>query len=798
MKRGYVKAGRAIVALVLLVGGVSRALGEEVWSARNGTTTLSLYHESLGELGLTVSAELEQASPQMPFTQEVLEVDGRTDLTFTVKDGSVVEVFGNWLHLAEGLTLVVGDAEWTVSALGFASETLVAPRAAEPGAATHCGVGCVQLDGLKVGFNPRDQKFTIYARELSISPALAETLGAPELAGTVLGSAHMILDAQWTGGDEPRPVDALDGDGPAEGGVGPDVTLCQVYNLRQFGRVGGVVGLSSAGTSWNVGDVRLDWFGSPNPRHPFIVYNVFRIKDDRFEQIGQSWIKHGWCALDNTQCGGSCQGTGCSTLNVNCTDTYSSSLNASQSGLGPRDEVNPWTGTWTYAGSHFAAGAQSHNQIQHRIAVKDADLDPAQNAGATYYFDQIYICYDDVDVMNSSGWKPATPVGAPGGMWQFTQSGSGTMPTSGFAYDAWDGARQTLLAQEIPVVEFESPDGRCVLSAKATDLGGGTWHYEYALFNIDMDRKVNSFRIPIPAGTNVTNVGFHAVESMDEPYSNTPWTPVVGDNSVTWSTSDNPVRWGTSYAYRFDADVPPGDVTVTLGMYEPGTPATVAGTTTGPFRAGPAIVHGSDGVSFSNWAFTGFIDAAMESDDGQNVNLGLNEFTIQFSEAVQNIGGGPLSADAFVVRETGGAAPPNVTGFTALHDQEVTLTLDRNITLTEWTTIEAHVQNTSGVAIENLGDLGPGVAEPDRIDIGYLPCDINQDGTVSPFDLLTFRQITVDLFDHDSGVDGDYIDTDRDGSVSPFDLLAFRQLINGVSPPATQSWNSASMGSARP
>jgi hypothetical protein len=31
-----------------------------------------------------------------------------------------------------------------------------------------------------------------------------------------------------------------------------------------------------------------------------------------------------------------------------------------------------------------------------------------------------------------------------------------------------------------------------MLSVQATDLGGGTWHYEYALLNKDSDREIRS------------------------------------------------------------------------------------------------------------------------------------------------------------------------------------------------------------------------------------------------------------------------------------------------------------------
>ncbi len=592
---------------------------------------------------------------------------------------------------------------------------------------------------------------------------------------------------------------------PEDGGIGPDLTLCQLYGLRQFGRLDDIVALASANRFWNAGDEEMDWYMSPNPLHPFVVFNMYRLNvvdgSERFEQIGESWAMHGFCALDTSGCGPQCSyPTGCSTLAPGCSDSNSAGLMATQIGLGPKSEINPWTGEWSYLGSHYqTCGECPHTPISHRLQVHDADLDPAQNQSAQYFGDQIYITHDDVNVMNSAAWKPCTVSGSPGGTWSIGMTGSSTMPDIGFAYDAWEGTRQTMLAQEVPPIEFESPDGRCVLSAKPTDLGDGIWHYEYALFNIDMDRKVGSFSIPVPAGASITNVEFHGVESHDEPYSNDPWEAEVANGAVTWTTIDNPLRWAAMYNFRFDADAPPDeDVTVTLGMWEPGTPATVTGTTIGPGLIGPAIVHGIADTSFHDASFTGYIDPRAESDDGVNYNLGLTEITIEFSEPVRNLGGDPLSAGAFAIRQTGPGTPPNVTGISTADNQTVTVLLDRIITLQEWTTVEAQVENMNGQPIADLGDLGPGNAEPDRVDVGFLPGDVDQSGNVSPFDLLAFRQIINGVFHHLPGVDTDYIDTDRDGSSTPFDLLVYRQLINGVSPPATEAWATQSMNNPQP
>ncbi len=253
--------------------------------------------------------------------------------------------------------------------------------------------------------------------------------------------------------------------------TGPDMQHCQLMNLNQFGRLDDTVGLALMMTSWNVGDAALTWQAVPAAEHPFTVMNLYRLEGDRLEQIGQSWARHGFCALGSAQCGGSCAPAGCNTLEPNCTNTNSGGTSASQDLYGPRSEIDPWTGAWSYAGSHNSQGSHNHDPVEHRLAVHDADLDPALHAGATYYAESYFASFDDADVWNSAAYKPVTVVGAPGGNWSFGMSGSATPPEIGFALDAWAGADQAVFAPEMPVIEFVSVDGRGVIASKATELG---------------------------------------------------------------------------------------------------------------------------------------------------------------------------------------------------------------------------------------------------------------------------------------------------------------------------------------
>src|SRR5204862_4251480 len=78
---------------------------------------------------------------------------------------------------------------------------------------------------------------------------------------------------------------------------GPDVIVGDLPSMAQFGSNGTQVGLAVGTTSCNNGDQPLNWFALPQTDHPVIPQNLYRMSggatnDERFEQIGQSWLTH--------------------------------------------------------------------------------------------------------------------------------------------------------------------------------------------------------------------------------------------------------------------------------------------------------------------------------------------------------------------------------------------------------------------------------------------------------------------------------------------------------------------------
>jgi len=603
---------RYALKVILAVAFVATTVnGEQSWTVSNARFKVDVHPAMSGKVSIgTTSSKTVRGSTLS--SAEFLVIDEQI-LSVLASNAGVGLPSVQTIRLTEGVVISTGRSTVTVKDL-----VLYAGGEERGNARSIAVVGPVlELRGTRVRIDRPAGEVIVPAYAVTISTGLAASLGDVELAGVSVGTGVLRGSVVWAGGDAldrlitpSSPVAASSMGNIAAGTPAPDVTFCELYGLSQFGRQLDVVGLAVNTTSWNIGNADLTWLAPPDPRHPFIVQNLYRIKNNRFEQIGQSWIKHGFFALADEQCLTSCtfepipghfEGP---FLGMGCTDTYTSGLNAFQSGLGPREEVNPWTASWDASTSEMDQN-HGHNAIQHRLHVHDADLDPAQNLLSEYIVEGYYVHFEDVLPLNNAAWKRITSItGSVGGTWNFSMAQLGADMEIGFAIDAWAGAEATILAEKIPVVKGLSPDGRCDLRAKATDNGDGTWHYEYAILNIDMDRKGGSFTVPVDPANVITNIEFRAVESADESFDNVPWTSTistdcpVGDRCIKWETVNNPLRWGTVYNFRFDADAQPapgvgGDArgsTVTLGLFDSGAVTSVSGLSLGPSDSVPIVV----------------------------------------------------------------------------------------------------------------------------------------------------------------------------------------------------------------
>ena len=378
---------------------------------------------------------------------------------------------------------------------------------------------------------------------------------------------------------------------PPPPSLGPDVWVAELIDIAYYATVGNTAAYAVGTDACNKGDADAMWVSSTN-RHPVIAQNLYRLKDGRFEQVGQSWLKHGFASTNSATCG-TCQmpSAGGAALGPNCSDAYGAGLNGSQGLLGPRSQVNPATGVFPYP---FSA-APFTGEVARRLQVNTADVLPAQNANAQYYAECHYITQDDAqwgNGLNNASYRRVS-------LASHTEPAFSTSTVrEQFAIQAWRAADPTVAISNVDhpepgVAPGSSLTARFIVGAKATANGNGTWTYEYAVHNVNSNRAAGEFRIPLPPFANVSNIGFHDVPAHSgEPFDGTDWSATVGEYDITWRTTPhatnpnaNALRWGTLYNFRFTVDVPPSTGNLMLGLFRPaapGYPAAVLGDSTVP------------------------------------------------------------------------------------------------------------------------------------------------------------------------------------------------------------------------
>jgi hypothetical protein len=401
------------------------------------------------------------------------------------------------------------------------------------------GLTFFNIEGHSFEYDPSDRVFSIRDGRLLVSPEFADALGRVSSAGKVVGTISLnasMRTAEVTELVNDQVVsDTLNALGNPESGsvLGPDVVVGDLSALAQFGNSSGTqVGLAVATDSCNFGTLNLNWNANPDNDHPVIPQNLYRMSggasnSDRFEQIGQSNVKHAFQALAENICGLGCANPGTGTrLGSGCSDPYSAALNSGQgvpgcsNCLGSRAWINPFTGFFprndsaTPNNSHTG---HSHNGTSHRIVTEAADLNTSLNAGATYYAEAQYITPHEYvhcqanptqcNMYNNVSYRRFSVSG--------TTCGSNTPGCYAFspvnatvrmqpAVHAWTGSTRVEIRPD------PGNDGIGWVAYKVTQTSPGIWHYEYAIYNQNLDRAIRLFAIPLSTTTTLSNIGFHA------------------------------------------------------------------------------------------------------------------------------------------------------------------------------------------------------------------------------------------------------------------------------------------------
>ncbi|MBX3393859.1 MAG: hypothetical protein KF841_00685 [Phycisphaerae bacterium] len=587
---------RAIASAFVAIGSTTvAARADFTWSTLDGHAVLLLDQGTVADLGLVIAPDLGFGDGDLP-SAIVMDLDPGSDLTFLTASNQIIEMIRGKVRSGTGLSISFGSNHFKLSGIQVAVPEGTKPTSFEGQiVASEDAFPLFSLSDGKASFmnNAIGRILEIRGSNVAITAELAAALGEPKLEGVFIGRLDIHSDVVFAGGDEepaPQPVPGIGGDPRAPSGA--DVIVGGVgvsgFNgsnpndvINNFAIADSIKAYSVATTSCNLGDAELNWFDCSdqnNPqcaRHPVISQNMYRLKAGRFEQLGQSWLKHGFCALSENLCQLGCSATGCDTLGIGCSDPYTASRNSS--GLGPKSEVNAFTGVFPYP---FNLQPSGNSNIRARLQVKVDDLTPSLNPGALYFVEAQYTAQDDAAAGNADNNASHRPISINASLnVSFTGPTVQQIP----AIRAWKANDSGVVETDVRV----PGEGLMILASKASDNGNGTWHYEYALYNQNSDRSARSFAITVGANTVVTNIGFRDVDyHSGEPYSGTDWTSSIVGGVLTWSTQTfaqnvnaNALRWGTLYNFRFDADKPPAQSNgnATIGLFKPGTPTSVTG-----------------------------------------------------------------------------------------------------------------------------------------------------------------------------------------------------------------------------
>ncbi|MHC4992914.1 MAG: hypothetical protein ACYTGC_18225, partial [Planctomycetota bacterium] len=334
---------------------------------------------------------------------------------------------------------------------------------------------------------------------------------------------------------------------PCQGGgalIGSDLLGANMDSILYWGGFDAISAFSFNSDYCNIGDA-VEPVLPLQDLHPVLTMNMYRLMNGRFEQIGMSWVKHTFGADVADTCGNCADPGSFQLLGLGCSDVYSAGQNGNQvgmqgmMGLGPRSDINPATGEYPFPYTTQGVGG---NALYKRLQVAHEDLLPELNVGAVYLGGEHFIARHDAQAGNGYNNMCYRPIAVSSVSVLETRPGRNPL-------EAWQEFQPSVTLQEIDV----EGDGRLVLGFDCSDNGDGTWHYEYALYNLNSHRAAGSFTVPIDPDTVVTNIGFHDIDyHSGEAYDSTDWTPLLGNGQVTWATDSfednqnaNALRWAT-------------------------------------------------------------------------------------------------------------------------------------------------------------------------------------------------------------------------------------------------------------
>ncbi|MCF6318274.1 MAG: hypothetical protein L3J83_03185 [Proteobacteria bacterium] len=554
------------------------------WKAFGGEADLRFMYEKLSLNKITVNP-----APEFPKKHW-----SSNHLIFPIKKSSALEMqvpYGIITKITNGHLLIITDVS-----LSHKNTTLnISSLKLQPTAIFNKGdiVNFVLVDNnnnelftassIHLEFDLDKKLMRMSNIDLIATQTLAKLLKSPHIAGEVIAQLHVYNklvipeDAKTT----LKAIEAISCTStppiwPPAGIV--DVTLLNVGQLTHVGSVTPEkIIIAPSASLKNIGTADVAWYwkfrGSfppyNNDQHPYLSWSIYREINGRFEQIGLSGVKHAFFTV-NTSC--ACPGG--QILGLECEDVYGVGNNDADRDLGPRQEVDSFSGIWEGCGSFFdpdCTGSlqnQSTGLGENRLIADTGELTDANNS--QLFFQAWYIIRDDIDIFNSMGYRSFAPAPNGGGGWAMNED---AVFTNGAALDNYV-TPNTISALESSQTQSTS-EGHFTVAVKVVDLGNDLYRYNYAIENYDFDPRFNQFTLPLIDSPLITDWVF---SDSDDNASND-WTVnfsngrvhVMGDNT-------NEQDWGMLFSFSFTAPTPPTQGVISLNVANPVLNNTVTST----------------------------------------------------------------------------------------------------------------------------------------------------------------------------------------------------------------------------
>lgn len=592
-------------SLVLLIGCLCLppVLASESWQTRGGRGELHVLEHWAGHFGL-------RGEPtRQGYRVWRFALDPEHGMRFDARHGAI-EGFesGQWrvqdeLRLVHGRGQIVIENPRLVPGGGDALLRLV----------DAAGVEWFHVQRIHRVLDPEGRNLRILNGDLRLSAAAAQWLGQPALAGALVGKFSLDSPVVARGAQDPglsscaspnwpgKPIDPLNPEGPR---YQADVLLTNVERL-QFMRCEGCDGPGGADGRlvWapdavlrnsdrpDTADVPWYWkfrglwslSGTNNfppynnDQHPFLIWNVYRLDaQGRLEQIGRSGLKHAFLTVNSGCVGCPSNPNHYHVLWANCADVYGAATNDTGSDLGPRRELVPEKGIWGRCGSIYDPNCDAveedpaYGPYDHRLTVRESQIDPGSNPGARYFVEAWYVVRDDIDVYNTMGWREFDvqyfPPDPPRDLaWMPRDIGPFT---PGPLIDFWvnpsggDPLRRNR--------ELRTPEGRFKLAVRVSALGGDRYRYDYALYNVDYarartegaepnlrvlsNRGFDRFELRLSAAAAPSGFGFADGDLVP----GNDWTASGSGRRLIWTAPPSfTLDWGTLYRFSVEASGAP-------------------------------------------------------------------------------------------------------------------------------------------------------------------------------------------------------------------------------------------------